>query len=269
MSGKSNIPALGIGLILVSLLLILFSSTFIGKDLRLLLEVLTNPIRKFEFSLISKIFAESQNTAYQKLVLENNNLRARLVEQEKLVLENRALRDQFEAGYPPPDTIIPASIIGSPNFIPGLSFPTAFIIDKGQKSGIAEGNACVSGPNLLGVVSKVSENIAKISLISGTIKLTAKTVPEESSEREAQGVVTGESRDSLVFENILLSDQLKVGQTVVTKGDALENGNGMPANLIIGKIESIDKKESSLFQRAKVKPLINFASISTLFCKIR
>lgn len=269
MSGKRNIPSLGIGLILVSLLLILFSSTFIGKDLRLVLEVLTNPLRKFEFRTIHVIFAESQNTAYQKLVLENNNLRAKLVEQEKLILENRALRDQFEAGYPSSDTIIPASVIGSPNFIPGLSFPTVFIIDKGRKSGVTEGNACVSGSNLLGIVSKVSENIAKISLISGTNKLTAKTVPEESSEREVQGIVKGEGRDSLVFENVLLSDQLKVGQTVVTKGDVSENGNGVPANLIIGKIESIDKKESSLFQRAKIKPLINFASISTLFCKIR
>lgn len=266
---KRNIPTLSAVLIFTSFVLILLSATFLGKSIRSILENITTPVRKIEFSLISGALGIANDSSYKKLLLENESLKAKLSDQNKILSENKALRDQFEVGYPSPETLLPASVIGSPNFIPGVSFPTAFIIDRGVKDKVTLGDPVVIGSNLIGVVSKVSQNISKVDLISGNISFTAKTVPNNLTEKEAIGVVRGAGKENLVLDNVILSEVLKVGQTVVTKGDQGELGHGIPPNLIVGTIVSIDKKENAIFQKASVKPLVDYTRISTVFVEIR
>ncbi|MBI2421088.1 MAG: rod shape-determining protein MreC [Candidatus Levybacteria bacterium] len=255
---------------LVSVFLIFLSGSFLVKESKAEIERLTSSVRSFEFSLISKAFGESENSAYKKLVLENQLLRQKLVDQERLISENKALKDQFQISYPKPQRLLPAKIIGSPNFIPGISIPESFIIDRGEKDGIKEGNVLVYESNLVGVVSKVSSRIAKVDVITSmNTSFTVRTVSDDLSEKSAIGLIRGDGKKDLILENVLLSDSLFPSQIVVTKGDVSDKGGGYPPDLIVGKVISVDKKENELFQKAQIQSFVNFEKLTTIFVVVQ
>jgi cell shape-determining protein MreC len=61
---------------------------------------------------------------------------------------------------------------------------------------------------------------------------------------------------------------LKKNELVLTKGDVDIDGTGIPADLVIGKIQSIEKVPTAIFQRAEVKSLINLTKLSVVFIVI-
>ena len=83
-------------------------------------------------------------------------------------------------------------------------------------------------------------------------------------ETNALGVARG-GGDHLLLSETLLSETLKVSDTIVTKGDMDESGIGYPPNLIVGRIAAVEKNPSALFQSAKVKSPIDFSKLSTVF----
>lgn len=73
----------------------------------------------------------------------------------------------------------------------------------------------------------------------------------------------------MILDNVLLSETLKVGDVVLTNGDIDQNGKGLPPDLIVGKITSVDKNPSALFQKADVVSFVDFSKLSTLFVQIQ
>ena len=69
----------------------------------------------------------------------------------------------------------------------------------------------------------------------------------------------------MLLDNVLLSVELKKDADVLTKGDVNEKREGYPPNLIVGKIISIEKKQSDLFQRASVKSPVDFKNLEYVF----
>ena len=62
----------------------------------------------------------------------------------------------------------------------------------------------------------------------------------------------------MILDNVLLSDNIKRGEIVLTKGDLTINNTGFPEGLTVGKVIAIDKNPSALFQTAGIKNLIDF-----------
>lgn len=223
-------------------------------------------------SFVSGIFSPIQSLVFQisnlnledkrikELEKENRELRLRIVDQSRLEKESKALRDQFETSYPKSLDLIPANIIGAPNYIPGISIPQSFILDKGEKDGIREGSAVVFESNLVGRVVKVFSNNSSVLLVTSlSFSFTAQ------SENGAAGVVRGGGDKKLLFDNVLLSESLKKDQLILT-GANVENENlGFPSNIIVGKIISIEKKPSALFQRAVLESFLDFTKLTKVF----
>jgi cell shape-determining protein MreC len=183
-----------------------------------------------------------------------------LVDQKKLLAENSALQDQFKTAYPSSSQLVPATIIGAPGFVPGVSQPEKLIINKVSNNGVVKGQAVISVNTLIGTISQVSPTMATVSLIvNGATPFTAKTL-----ETQAMGVVN-QAGVGFALENVVLSQQLKKGDMVLTKGDITEGGSGLPPDLVVGEIIDIDKKASNLFQTAKLKSLVDIASLHTVF----
>ena len=67
------------------------------------------------------------------------------------------------------------------------------------------------------------------------------------------------------FQNFVLSDKFEKGDVVVTKGNIDEQGNGIPPDLIVGKIISVHKNPSALFQTAEIESLVNVSRLDTVF----
>lgn len=222
------------------------------------IESLVLPIQKGVFSVFSLPFFS--NKTEQKLQTENASLHKKIVDQKNLEKENMALNDQFQTSYPKSQNLLPAHIVGMPNFIPNVSVPGLFIIDRGEKDTIKVGQAVVFLDNVIGKVTKVSKNLSVVTLITqGSSSFTA------STEIGILGIVKGKGEAMLGLENVQASQVLTVGDTVTTKGDIDENGIGYPPNLVVGKITSIDKTQSNLFQSARVLPILDFSKLEMVF----
>lgn len=204
-----------------------------------------------------KVFVGEQS----ELKTQNLELAKKLVDQQKLMEDNKALRDQFETSIINSQNLLPANIVGAPGFIPGISTPETLVLNKGSKDGVSKGQAVIYKDNLVGVISKAGEKYSSVSLIgSSSFNVTAQTLG-----KEAIGVIKGKNGGQIVLENVLLSQKISKNDLVLTSGTVNEGGFGILPNLIIGKIVSINKDASSLFQTAKIEPLIDVLTLTTLF----
>lgn len=205
----------------------------------------------------------SDSQQVKKLTQENLELASKLVSQDKLRKENSALLSQFQQQDIQTFSLLPSRIVGAPGFIPGISTPSNFILDKGLKDGVNVGDSVVIENNLVGKISKVSSYLSKVDLVTNpSVSFTAKTI------NGTIGVVKGGGADKITLDNVLPSESLKKGDLVLTKGDVDINGTGIPADLVVGKIQSIEKVPTAIFQRAEVKSLINFTKQAIVFIVI-
>lgn len=236
-----------------------FTSGYL-KGVKPFLEKISLPIQSFAFSFFQKLPFISEDQRIKKLEEENLQLVASLAKMQRLRKENAALLDQFKISNPQSYNLIPARIVGRPGFIPGITVPTSLILDKGETDNIKVGHAVVLENNLVGEIVEVSQRLSKVALIRNpSFSFTAKT------QNGAIGVVRAEGSREITLDNVLLSENIKINEFVLTNGDIDLEGVGIPADLVVGKITSIDKTPSSLFQRAKVESLINFNKLSIVF----
>ncbi len=180
---------------------------------------------------------------------------------ETMNKENAALRDQFQTSSPRSSILLPSHILAAKGFIPGVSDPESFTIDVGSSDGVKSGYAVVLKDNLVGIITRVSSKLSIVQIVGNKqTSFTGKTL-----QTNAQGIIKGQGSGKMLFTNVVLSEKLNRGDVVITKGDMDISGTGVPANLIIGKIVSVDKKPSSLFQSAQVQSVIDMRHIDMVF----
>lgn len=230
------------------------------------------------FGFFGKVFSPLSSMTYQltalrqsgsdsKLEQENKGLVKKLVDDKKLRDENSALSDQFQTAYPRSQNLLPAKVVSAPSFVPGVTSPDYLVIDKGESDKIQIGSAVVFKDNLVGKVVEMSSSFSKVMLVSNSsLSISAMTMSVKGSMQQgAFGVIRGLSGQDMILDNVLLSENIQIGDYVVTKGDMDVSGVGYPPSLIVGKISSVDKKSSDLFQKAKIKSLVNFSGLNMVF----
>lgn len=244
----------------LSVLIFSLSKFNLLEEPQSLLSKATTAISSPIFFLSDFLTQITQNDTERKLKEENLNLVRRLVDQQKLIEENKALHDQFLVANPRSLDLFAANVVGAPRFIPGIFSPEDFIIDKGIVDGIKVGNAVVFKDSLIGKITKTSKFVSQVTLITNpSSKFTART------QSGVLGVVKGQGNGELFLDNVLLSDHLEKGELVITSGDFKLDQTGIPADLIVGKIISVEANTSDLFQKAKLETLIDFLKISKVF----
>ncbi len=245
--------------VLFSLFIFFLDKTSVLKGVRGVLEIVTRPLQNATYSISHFPSGFFANETMEKLQEENMSLRKKLVDQTLLKNENSALKDQFQTNVPESKNLLPATIIGAPSLLPGVGQPSYLVINKGEKDGVKTGQAVVSKDTVVGKITKVALRNAIVTLLTDTnTSFTAVTTSQ------ALGVIKGQG-DGILLDNVVLSENLQIADTVMTKGDVDQNGLGYPPNLIVGKIISVDKKPSSLFQSAQVKSLLDFSRLTTVF----
>ena len=178
-----------------------------------------------------------------------------------MVADNNALRDQFNFKNSKSNNLIPATIVGAPGFIPAITEPESYTLDKGENDGIKMGDAVVYEDNLVGRIIKVTKTLSSVQLITNSSSsFTAKTL-----ESNALGVVKGQGGGGLMLDNVVLSDSIKIGDLVLSKGDLGVLGIGLAPDLVAGEIVAVSKNPSDLFQRAKIESRLDFSKLDKVF----
>lgn len=233
-------------LLFISLLLFFFSQNpLIG-----VLQMITLPIQRMMFSASSPIIA---NTSMQQLQEENDQLRQQLAQLQEIKSDDTALHDQFKTTTPVPQKLLPADVVGLQQ--------NALIIDKGQNDDVNVGDVIVFKNNLIGIVGKITPHLSLVTLLSDS----STSFTAETTKTVTEGIIKSEDGGVVTLDNVILSDKLEKDDIVVTKGDQNLQGQGYPPHLVVGKIVSVDKQASSLFQSAKVASLVNISDLKMVF----
>ena len=219
------------------------------------------PVQASIYQGYSALISLGSNSKLKNLEDQNTELTKKLISQEELQKDNNALRDQFDTKNIKSANLIPARVVGAPGFIPGISVPENYVIDKGEADGVEVGDAVIYKDFLVGIIVKTGKYLSSVQLITNSSSsFTAKTL-----QTGALGVVEGEGGGNMILGNVVLSDTLKVGDTVLSKGSVDVNGNGLLPDLIVGKITAISKNPSDLFQKAKVVSNIDFSVMDEVY----
>jgi rod shape-determining protein MreC len=261
MPKRNNFFYVFLSLLLLSL--VIFGASKIGllKPLDSLGKGILSPVQALTYGVYVKITGFGLNPKMEALKAENIVLTKKLIDQNRLIEDNKALRDQFQAENPKSTSLIQADVVGAPGFIPGISVPDTLILDRGENDGIKVGQAVVYADNLVGKIVKTSAFLSSAMLISNSSSsFTAKAM-----STQALGVVQGQGGGGIILNDVVLSDTLQKQDTVLTKGDINAQGIGIPPNLVVGDIVSVSKFPSDLFQKADLEAKVDFSKLSKVF----
>jgi rod shape-determining protein MreC len=260
---RSNLAIIFVFFLFISFLFYVLSLTPFGKGLTGFLELGTVPLQKNVYSAYAA--GNSQPSELQKLKEQNAELESQLAKYKEQDKEMQAFRDQFATTTPSSSSLLPVHIIGLKAFIPGVSLPEQIIIDKGRKDGVLNNDAVIYKNNVVGKVAIANEHVSLVDLsFKKGFSVTATT-----SQTNSLGISKGQGQGSILLDNVVLSDSLTKGDVVVTKGSTDSDESGIPPGLVIGKIISVDKKASNLFQTARVQSLVDITHMTTLFVVLK
>ena len=229
-----------------------------SKDLALWV---ATPFLKFFHSVDSGIsgtwsfFLEIKNLNTENADLKNANLAlagevARLKEADR---ENEALRRQLGIGEAIRRRLVMAEVVG---YNPTLG--QYFLIDKGKEDGLSTGLAVVSADNfLVGRLAEVEEKFSKALLIFDSNS----AINSITQDSRISGVVKGSHGLGAAVEMIPIDAQVNVGETVLTSG----LNDGVPKDLVIGKITDVARKANDIFQRASIVPAVEIKNLEQVF----
>jgi len=225
-----------------------------------ILQKALSPFQSITYSSFNFLL-KANDSKIKKLEGENSELIKKIVSQDILQKENSALADQFATTSIRSQTLLPAKIVGAPSFIPGVSIPQSFIINKGTQDNVKAGNAVIYKDNLVGKIAESNLYFSKVVLITNpSFSSTVKTL-----RTQAQGVIKGQGGNQIILDNVLQPDDIKISDIILTKGDQGIKGIGLPPDLTLGKLISVAKKPSNLFQKGEVASLLDFSNLSTVF----
>jgi rod shape-determining protein MreC len=130
------------------------------------------------------------------------------------------------------------------------------IIDHGSDDGLRHGMPVVTEQGLVGIVDAVTARAARVELINDPNSVVNVYLQSSQVQAQINGSVTSEINLLMVPQNA----SVPINELVLTSG----LGGDFPANIVIGKVTSIRKLETDLFQTATVQPVVDLTNISAV-----
>lgn len=188
----------------------------------------------------------------RQLRLENETLRAQLLEKEEQTAELADLRQALgivaEASEWSPVAATVVSRDPSP-------FSDVVRINQGSSAGIRSGMVVLSaGGSLVGTVTDVFEDQAFVRLITDS----RSAVNAQVFETRIDGSLQGSPRKELRLA--LAQGDINAGDAVVTSGI----GGNYPAGLPIGRVSQVSGSPQDAFRDVKVEPNVRMSTLRTV-----
>jgi rod shape-determining protein MreC len=191
----------------------------------------------------------AQNVRQKEIEVENAQLRELL----NFVSANPSLRGYVGGDIIGRSVLVEGDVIGEdPN--PYVSFVT---INRGDRDGLAKGMPVVAaGGRLVGRLAEVYPRWSMVQLMNDPSSQVNAVVQVS----RATGLASGQPDGSLALEQIPQSEQVSIGDTVVTSGQ----GGLMPKGLIIGQVAAVEKQDIDLYQRAVLQPAVDLGRLEVV-----
>ena len=129
----------------------------------------------------------------------------------------------------------------------GSPFYQSGVINIGINDGIKNGSAAVDGLGLVGRISGVGPNVARVLFLTDI----SSAIPIKIKQSNQKGLLIGDNSPWPLLEFVEEQALVNIGDRVFTSGD----GNVFPSDILIGNV-FIDNKN-----KLRVKPVANFEAL--------
>ena len=196
-----------------------------------------------------------------KLRAEVEELRKRLIQNETSASENARLREllQFVDGpnFPAGFDGVSTRVVGRP--------PSAYnqevLIAAGTSAGIQRNDPVVTQDGLVGLVTDVTSNGAKVTLLTDQSSAVSAVVLETG----AAGIVRHGPSDSaaLILDRVSKDALVDDGNLVITAGWRTGKLESLyPRGIPVGTVKSVGQQDVDLYKRIQVAPVVDFDSLA-------
>ena len=182
-----------------------------------------------------------------EIEVEVSRLQTEIIVLKQQISETRVLSALVDfARVQPENRYLAATAIGrDPS--PFLEY---VIINRGSDDGLRRGMPVVTQQGLVGRVAAVTADAARVQLITDP----ASTINVKLEPSGAQAVIRGEVSGEISLAMIPQSAPVEIGDLILTSG----LGGNYPANILIGQVTGVRRRETDLFQSASVQPVVDF-----------
>jgi rod shape-determining protein MreC len=185
-----------------------------------------------------------------ELEAEVARLQTQIIELQSEIQEVQVLSALLDfARAHPENTFVSATVIGRD--------PSPFIqyvnINRGSDDGLRRGMPVVTHQGLVGRIAAVTASAARVQLITDPISNINVRLEPSQSEAVVSGQITGE----IALDMIPIDAGVQPGDLVLTSG----YGGNYPADILIGQISGVRKRDYELFQTASIQPAVDFSQL--------
>jgi rod shape-determining protein MreC len=214
----------------------------------------------------SDLFAAKSENA--KLKREIEQLRREAIENQTATRESEQYRKmlKFRDGPRFPDgyTGVATRVIARPPSI----YAQEVVVAAGSSDGVKTNDPVVTPDGLVGLVTEVTSNAAKVTLLTDQ----ESAVSAVDAESGAAGIVRrGPSDNSvLVLDRVGKDQQVGEGDKVITAGWRTGRLESLyPRGIPIGVVSGVGQQDVDLYKRIQVTPLVDFDSLDNVIVLIQ
>ncbi len=187
---------------------------------------------------------QQDNTVLEAEVAE---LQTQIIALQQQVTEVEILSALLDFARAQPDNEYQAASVVGRDPSPFLQY---VIINRGSDDGLRRGMPVVSEKGLVGRITAVTANAARVQLITDP----AATVNVRIQPADADAVLTGNITGNLTLGLIAQDAGIQPGNLVLTSG----LGGNYPTNILVGQVVSVRQEATALFQQASVQSVVDF-----------
>ncbi len=216
------------------------------------MDAISFPIRVivFPFKELKKIvFYRKTYNEYQSLKYEVEILRERLNGVDEIVKENNRFAKLLDFKRRLIFSSVSATVVGrDPS-----NWNSTIVIDRGMEDGVEVGMPVMSALGVVGKVAEVSENKAKVVLLTDPSFSVAALVKRS---REV-GLVSGTLQSKSRMKYLSADADVQIGDEVITS----KLSSSFPEGLMIGKIIDVQADSNSLMVQCLIEPAVSLSQV--------
>lgn len=186
----------------------------------------------------------------QELEAENAQLQQEIIQLRERVSEAEVLSALVQYARSQPESSYLAARVISRDVSP---FLRSVWIQAGSDDGLAYGMPVVTNRGLAGRVVEVFATVSRVQLITDP----ESTVSIRTQQSRADGVLQAQLNGDLRMTMIDQDADVREGEVVLTSGI----GGAFPANLAVGQVTSVRRRDFELFQQAVIQSSVEFEDL--------
>jgi rod shape-determining protein MreC len=224
--------------------------------------IIVNPIQEFFTNFAQGV---SHTTAFYVNLLgvkrENRELKEQLSQYKEQVAQDVELRLEFERlrklldfQQTSPSKLSGSQVVGvdlwSSNEYSSLK------ISKGSADGLKKGMAVITREGVVGYLLNVSPHYSTVLVLTDRNAVIDSLI----QRTRARGIIEGLGRDLCHIKYLQRTDDVQVGDTVVTGFDGI-----FPKGFPIGTVTKVSKKAFGVTQTVEMRPVVDVSRLEEVF----